>query len=136
MSARNRRLPRHLSWPLRPNDVRAALGVGPAAAVDLAFDDRPWKDGTLLHVAWVPALDSGLDPLSCLRIRIAPTADAYRTAARLVMLGHAMPQFAAWTAAARATSGGWGLSAHSRSWRLAGRGVQHRDDERPYPEAG
>ncbi|MGW6982988.1 hypothetical protein ACWGE1_26715 [Streptomyces sp. NPDC054932] len=138
MSARNRRLPRDLSWPLSPTDIRTALGTGETIAVDLRFDDRTWSDGTLLHVEWIPPLSSnygtGIDPglWNTVRIHIAPIADIRRGIARLALLRHALPELAAWTYAARSAPEGWALSSHSRSWRFEDRSIAHRDDHEPY----
>ncbi|MFI5529829.1 hypothetical protein ACIA8O_14945 [Kitasatospora sp. NPDC051853] len=142
MSARNHRLPRHLTWPLRPRDVRIALGIGPEADLDLSFDDRPWRDGTLLHAEWLPPRPSnygtGTDPASWngLRFRIAPTTTAvsHENGLRVVLIHHAIPQLGAWATAALSAPEGWTLSAHSRSWRFTEKHVQYRDDLRPYPE--
>ncbi|MGW6912890.1 hypothetical protein ACWGB8_03550 [Kitasatospora sp. NPDC054939] len=141
MSARNRRLPRDLSWPLSPTDIhRRGLGAGWAIPVDLRFDVRPWSDGTLLHVEWIPPVSSnygtGTHPglWNSIRIHIAPIADARRGRARLALLAHALPGLAAWTEAARCAPEGWALSSHSRSWRFEGRYVCHRDDHEPYQE--
>ncbi|MFD5617574.1 hypothetical protein [Streptomyces yangpuensis] len=138
MSARNRHLPRDLSWPLSPNDIRTALGAAEMPAVNLQFDDRPWSDGTLLHAEWIPPLSSnhgtGTDPglWNSVRIRIAPITDARRGVARLALLRHALPELAAWTGSARRAPEGWTLSRHSRSWRYEGRAIAHRDDHQPY----
>ncbi len=63
MPARNRRLPRHLSWPLTTTDIRSALGVEEADSVRLYFGGRLAEDGTVLYVQWVPPV-TGPRPVS------------------------------------------------------------------------
>lgn len=138
MPARNRRLPRHLSWPLTASDVRAALGEQAAGTVALHFDERPHEDGTLLRVEWIPHIasnyGSGLHP-SCwnsVRVRVAPLPAAQRATARRVLKAHALDELVAWVEAARSAPEGWALSRRSRSWRPAENATVHRDDEQPY----
>ncbi|MGW7445150.1 hypothetical protein [Kitasatospora sp. NPDC054795] len=138
MPARNRRLPRDLSWPLTPTDIRAVLGAQEAEAAHLEFGNRPWEDGTALHVEWVPGLSAdhggGIRPRwwSPVRIGVAPLPASERAAARHVLRQSALPELAAWIDAARRAPQTWTLSRHSRSWRPEGSGTAHRDDLRPY----
>ncbi|GAA2744268.1 hypothetical protein [Kitasatospora cinereorecta] len=135
MPARNRRLPRDLSWPLTPTDLRAVPGAEDA---DLWFNNRPSDDGTLLHAEWIPPIRSnygvGLHPSvwSTVRIRISPLPGTERAHARSVLRSHALPELAAWIAAARRAPEAWILSRHSRSWRLTGGTTTHREDHQPY----
>ncbi|MFJ1756124.1 hypothetical protein [Kitasatospora sp. NPDC088134] len=138
MPARNRGLPRDLSWPLTPGDLRAALGEGEPDAVDLTFDGRCWDDGTLLHAEWVPPISSnhggGIHPVlwSSVRVSVAPLPAARRALARRVLRQHALPDLAAWIGALRSAPEARTLSRRSRSWRLVGDAVAHRDDGRAY----
>ncbi|WP_407913995.1 hypothetical protein [Kitasatospora sp. NE20-6] len=138
MPARNRRLPRHLSWPLTPTDIRTALGDRLAEVDEVHFDDRPWDDGTLLHVAFTPVVPSnhgnGIHPDRWLRIQVsvAPLPAADRAAARHVLQQHALAELRAWIDGARRAPEAWTLTRHSRSWCLAGSSAAHRDDGRPY----
>ncbi|WP_159025022.1 hypothetical protein [Streptomyces sp. CB01373] len=138
MPARNRRLPRSLSWPLTTSDIRAALGEQMADAVDLSFDDRPHDDGTLLHVEWVPPISSnygnGVHPAwwNSMRIGAAPLPATERATARRALQQHALAELAAWISAARRAPEGWTLTRRSRSWRLTGSTTAYRDDGQPY----
>jgi hypothetical protein len=58
MSARNRRLPRHLSWPSTTSDISDALGLHMTRIGNLGFRGDPSNDGTLLRVGWVPPVTS------------------------------------------------------------------------------
>ncbi|MFE7526496.1 hypothetical protein ACFU7Y_12305 [Kitasatospora sp. NPDC057542] len=138
MPARNHRLPRDLAWPLTPTDIRTVLGAHETDAADLDFDNRPWEDGTALHVEWVPRLSSnyggGIHPTwwCTVRIRVAPLPAADRAAARHILRQNALPELAAWISAARHAPEPWTLSRHSRSWRPEGSSTAHRDDQQPY----
>ncbi len=138
MPARNRRLPRGLSWPLTPTDIRTVLGAQEADAVDLDFGDRLWGDGTALHAEWVPPISAnyggGIHPSwwCTVRVRIAPLPATERAAARHVLREIAVPELAAWISATRHAPEAWTLSRHSRSWRPEGSTTAYRDDLRPY----
>ncbi|WP_045696133.1 hypothetical protein [Streptomyces rubellomurinus] len=138
MSARNRRLPRDLAWPLTLTDIRTAIGPEEAAAAGVDFGARPWGDGTALHVEWVPRLPAnyggGIHPAwwNTVRIGVSPLPAGERAAARRVLRESALPELAEWIGAARRESETWRLSRHSRSWRPEGEGAVHRDDGRPY----
>ncbi|MFE0653382.1 hypothetical protein ACFVZH_32915 [Streptomyces sp. NPDC059534] len=138
MPARNRRLPRDLSWPLTTSDIRAALGEQVTSAADLGFDERPHDDGTLLHVEWIPPISSnygnGIHPTlwSSVRIRVAPLPATERAAARYALRQRALPELAAWIGAAQRAPEGWTLTWHSRSWRLVPGATAYRDDYQPY----
>ncbi|MGW1274181.1 hypothetical protein ACWD5A_37000, partial [Streptomyces sp. NPDC002491] len=86
MPARNRRLPRDMSWPLTASDIRAALGEQVADAADVGFGDQARSDGTLLHVEWTPPISSnygsGIHPAlwNSIRIRVMPLPSTERAA--------------------------------------------------------
>ncbi|MDQ0964312.1 hypothetical protein QFZ66_008190 [Streptomyces sp. B4I13] len=136
--ARNRRLPRDLSWPLTPSDIRAALGEQVADAADVSFVDQPRGDGTLLHVEWIPPISSnygsGIHPALwySVSIRVAPLPSTERAAARSILREHALPELAAWIRAAQRAPEAWTLTRHSRSWRTAGSTAVCTDDRQPY----
>ncbi|MER7581228.1 hypothetical protein [Kitasatospora sp. NPDC097691] len=138
MPSRNRRLPRGLSWPLTPTDIRTVLREQKTDTVDLDFADRPCDDGTLLHAEWLPPLSSnygcGIHPSlwSSVRIRVTPLPSTRRAAAREALRQQALPELAAWIDAAERAPEAWTLTRHSRSWRLVGGTTDHRDDGRPY----
>lgn len=138
MPARNRRLPRDLSWPLTTSDIRAALGEQVADAADVGFVDQPRSDGTLLHVEWIPPISSnygsGIHPALwySVRVRVAPLPSTERAAARGILREHALPELAAWISAAQRAPVGWTLTRRSRSWRTAGSTAIHTDDWQPY----
>ncbi|AVV47138.1 hypothetical protein PYK79_19245 [Streptomyces sp. ID05-04B] len=138
MPARNRRLPRDLSWPLTTSDIRAALGEQGADVADVRFVDQPRSDGTLLEVEWIPPISSnygsGIHPsLWCsVSIRVAPLPSTGRAAARGILREHALPELAAWISAARRAPEAWTLTRRSRSWRTAGSTAICTDDRQPY----
>ncbi|MEV6205680.1 hypothetical protein [Kitasatospora sp. NPDC051914] len=138
MPARNRRLPRHLSWPLTPTDLREALGGEPVAPDAVSFDGHPWGDGTLLQVTWLPPTSSnygqGIHPglWNTLQIAVAPLPAGERAAARELLRGRVLPELRAWIANARQAPEGWKLSPHSRSWRIEDGTVTRGEDGQPY----
>ncbi|MFE9171367.1 hypothetical protein ACFYNZ_17895 [Streptomyces kebangsaanensis] len=142
MPARNRRLPRHLSWPLTPTDIRDALGEQEAEAAELSFADQLVEDGTLLYVWWIPPRVSnygnGFHPSLwySVQITVCPLPATERAAARHTLRQHALPELRAWIDTARQAPESWTLTEHWRSWRLTGGGaaVVHSDDWKPYPD--
>lgn len=138
MPSRNRRLPHDLSWPLTLTDIRTALGEQESALTHPDFVDRPYGDGTVLHVEWGPPHSSnygnGIHPglWSSVHVHIGPLPAAERAAARQALREHALPELVAWIGAARRASQGWALTRHSRSWRVTGSATVHRDDWKPY----
>ncbi|WP_329561097.1 hypothetical protein [Kitasatospora sp. NBC_01266] len=138
MPARNRRLPRHLSWPLTRTDVQTALGERFAEVDELSFGGHPWGDGTLLHVGWTPVVranyGSGVHPSRWCRIHVSvcPLPAADRAAARRALQEHVLAELGAWIDNARHAPETWTLTWHSRSWRLVAGAAAHRDDRQPY----
>ncbi|MFD0568106.1 hypothetical protein ACFQ0T_00935 [Kitasatospora gansuensis] len=132
MPARNRRLPRHLSWPLTSSDLDAALGERMPRVERLYFADRPHGDGTVLSIQWYgvtvhPTLRSKLS------LTVFPVPAAERAAARQVLLRSGLPEVTAWADRAVAAPETWREATHYRHWRLAADGaVAHRDDFDPY----
>ncbi|KQV13957.1 MULTISPECIES: hypothetical protein [unclassified Kitasatospora] len=132
MPARNRRLPRHLSWPLTPSDLDAALGERMTRVERLYFSDRPHEDGSLLGIQWYgvnvhPTLRSRLS------LTVGPLPATERAAARQILVRTCLPEVAAWIDEMVAASETWRQAGHYRHWRLAGdSGVTHRDDFDPY----
>ncbi|MGX4733686.1 hypothetical protein [Kitasatospora griseola] len=137
MPARNRLLPRGLSWPLTPTDIRSALVEEDGTTVPLDFGRIAREDGVLLTVEWVPQIrgnyGGGIHPIwweTC-RIRVAPLPSARRAAARQALRTEALPALAAWIAAARTAPEGWRSAGHCRSWRVVdGGAVMWLDDGR------
>ncbi|MFJ9518526.1 hypothetical protein ACIRPK_09705 [Kitasatospora sp. NPDC101801] len=131
MPARNRRLPSHLSWPLTPSDLDAALGERMARVEELYFGSRPAEDGSLLSVRWY-----GMTVHPSLRQRLSmtvvPLPAAERAVARQVLVQCCLPEVAAWIDRAVAAPETWRQAGHHRHWRPAGAGVTHRDDFDPY----
>ncbi|MFF9815103.1 hypothetical protein [Streptomyces sp. NPDC014006] len=138
MPSRNRRLPRELSWPLTPTDIRSVLGEQESDLTHLNFWYRPHGDGTLLHAEWYPPLSSNYgngthpDLWSSVQIDVCPLPATERAGARPLLRQHALPELVNWIAAARRAPETWALAPHSRSWRLAGGTTVHRDDWQPY----
>ncbi|MFF0391104.1 hypothetical protein ACFYS8_20810 [Kitasatospora sp. NPDC004615] len=138
MPARNRRLPRHLSWPLTSTDVCSALGETPSNALMLHFDNVPRTDGTLLRASWMPPIGSnygtGLCPdmWSSVWITIATVPSGERAAARRILREQALPALREWVDKARHGSEAWALSRHSISWRLVDQSLHLSRDQQPY----
>ncbi|SOB85774.1 hypothetical protein [Streptomyces sp. 1331.2] len=142
MPARNRRLPRHLSWPLTPTDLRTVLGETLMDEVHLCFDEPPQHDGTLLRATWNPSITSNYGynrfPAEQSRVRIAitPLPAGERAHARGLLREQALPELREWLDRARRAPEWWVLTRHSVSWRVTGQEVARREDYQPYPQAG
>ncbi|MFD7640845.1 hypothetical protein ACFV4P_09330 [Kitasatospora sp. NPDC059795] len=155
MPARNRMLPRGLSWPLTSTDIRSVLGEGEGeaegegagegegegaregdASVDVTFWWLARGDGELLAVEWLPERRGnygGTHPhlWETFKIWVSPLPSARRAAARQALRAEALPALAAWIAAARNAPEGWRAARHSRSWRVGDDGsVTWLDDRR------
>jgi hypothetical protein len=134
MPARNRRLPRHLAWPLTTTDMGAALGPRMAHVSAAWFRARPSDDGTLLRVEWVPALVSnygiGRKPAHMLGLQITvyPLTALDRAAARVVLQQGALPELDTWICAALQASESWLQAWHNRRWQLADGRLTHHDE--------
>ncbi len=138
MPARNRRLPRHLSWPLTTTDICSALDEPLSRTLHLDFDSVPWTDGTLLRARWVPPTGSnygtGLHPdwWSSVWITVGPLPSGERATAHRILHDQAFPELRAWVGRARNGSEAWALSRHSIAWRLDGQSLHLSRDQRPY----
>ncbi|MEV7599052.1 hypothetical protein AB0O91_16880 [Kitasatospora sp. NPDC089797] len=138
MPARNRRLPRDLSWPLTPTDLREGLGAQEAEAADVYFGELPSDDGFVLLARWEPQPSSnyshsGVRPAwwSPVRIVVAPVPAAERAATRRALRQDALPRLAAWITAARRAPEGWRMAPHDCSWGFRDGAVLHRGDGPP-----
>ncbi|MFJ5921267.1 hypothetical protein ACIQF6_01540 [Kitasatospora sp. NPDC092948] len=138
MPARNRRLPRHLSWPLSSTDICSVLGETPSDALRLSFADLPGADGTVLQATWMPSTGSnygtGLPPdwWSSVWIAVAPVPSGERVSARRTLRELALPGLREWVDGARHGSEAWALSRHRVSWRIVDRALQLSRDQQPY----
>ncbi|KDN87065.1 hypothetical protein [Kitasatospora cheerisanensis] len=138
MPARNRRLPRHLSWPLTSTDLASGLGEAPSDALQFDFGSLAPTDGTLLTASWTPPLGSnygnGPHPRwwSSVWILVAPVPSGERAAARKLLREQALPGLRQWIDEARTGSEAWALSRHTISWKLPGRRLHLSHDGQPY----
>ncbi|MCX4682749.1 hypothetical protein OG401_00220 [Kitasatospora purpeofusca] len=138
MPARNRRLPRHLSWPLTTTDICSTLGETPSNALQLSFGSHSSTDGPLLQARWKPPIGSnygnGLHPnwWSSVWISVSPLPNGERAAARQVLREQALPELRQWVDNARTGSEAWALSRHSISWNLTSQALHVSHDEQPY----
>ncbi|MFE2347951.1 hypothetical protein ACFVT9_29015 [Kitasatospora cineracea] len=138
MPARNRRLPRHLSWPLTSTDISSDLGEAPSDALQLSFGNFGPPDRTLLTAYWRPPVGSnygnGLHPRwwSSVWILVAPVPSGERADARQILRERALPDLRQWIDNARTGSQAWALSRHSISWKLTSQALHVSHDERPY----
>ena len=133
MSARNRRLPRHLSWPLTTSDISDALGPHMPQIGSLWFRDNPSNDGTLLRVGWVPPVTSSYGTampahMQGLQISVFPLGTADRAAARAILRREAMPQLDEWISQALQAPETWLLTRHGRHWQLINGHLTHHDE--------
>jgi hypothetical protein len=135
MSARNRRLPRHLSWPLTTSDISDALGPHMAQIGHLWFRDKPSVDGALLRVGWVPpvtfsyGIGTGMPAyMQGIQIRVSPLETTDRAAARTILRQEAMPQLDEWITEALQARETWLLTRHGRYWQLINGHLTHHDE--------
>ena len=134
MPARDRKLPRHLSWPLTTTDIGDALGPHLSRVGKVWFGTVPNADGTLLRVEWVPALTSnygGRLPahMQGFQIKVLPTRATERAGARATLRQGALPSLDTWIAQALDASDTWLRTRHQRRWRLANGFLTHHDDD-------
>ncbi|WP_329136421.1 hypothetical protein OG552_24660 [Streptomyces sp. NBC_01476] len=133
MPARERRLPRHLAWPLTATDVRACLGPLMAQVTELRFLAGPGAGTLVLRAEWI-APDPfnhgrGTHPETVgFRIDVLPVEAAGRAAARAVLQARALPQLHAWVTEALAADETWRTARHHHCWRLDGGRLTHRDE--------
>ncbi|MGW4378455.1 hypothetical protein [Kitasatospora sp. NPDC004531] len=138
MPARNRKLPRGLSWPLTPTDIRSALGGADDAPPDVTFCRWQVDGGSeVLAVEWLPELRGNYgggrhsDLWETCQIWVYPLPSSRRAAAREALRAEALPALAVWTAAARTAPEGWRTVRRRRAWRVAEDGaVSWTDDPR------
>jgi hypothetical protein len=135
MSARNRRLPRHLSWPLTTSDISDALGPHMTQIGNLGFRDKPSNDGTLLRVGWVPPVTPSYGRgtampahMQGLQIRVYPVAAADRAAARTTLRQEALPQLDEWITQALQAPETWLMTRHGQDWQLINGKLAHHDE--------
>jgi hypothetical protein len=135
MSARNRRLPRHLSWPLTTSDISDALGPHMPQIGSLWFRDNPSNDGTLLRVGWVPPVTSSYGVgtgmpahMQGLQIMVLPLGAADRAAARTILRREALPQLDEWITQALQAPETWLLTRRGRHWQLINGHLAHHDE--------
>ncbi|MFD8756461.1 hypothetical protein ACFV0O_36615 [Kitasatospora sp. NPDC059577] len=139
MPARNRHLPRGLSWPLTPADIRAVLGVEETGGYTVDFYDHPLSGGILLQATWNPPRFSNYgyagrpSPRRIVAVGVAPLPAIGRADARLALRQDALPELAAWIDSVQHAPETWILTGRRRFWRLAGNSTVRRDDRQPYP---
>ncbi|MYX73923.1 hypothetical protein [Streptomyces sp. SID3915] len=133
MSARNRRLPRHRSWPLTATDVNECLGSFMSHVTDLQFLTGHDSGTIVLGAAWVAPdphnYGHGVHPDAVgFRVDVHPIDAADRAATRAVLRAHALPQLHAWIAQGVAADDTWQLTPHRHYWRLTDGHLTHRDE--------
>jgi hypothetical protein len=132
MPARNRHLPRHLSWPLTTTDVNDALGTHLIHVVGLRFLTRNGS-GTMLGVEWVAPEPfnhgRGTHPNAVgFHIDVIPIASGERAAARAVLQARALPQLHEWITHALAADETWLQERHRRYWKVVEGHLTHYDE--------
>ncbi|MFC9398138.1 hypothetical protein ACFTWS_34030 [Streptomyces sp. NPDC057027] len=133
MSARNRRLPRHLAWSLTTTDIDECLGPHMTRVTDLRFLAGHDSGTIVLGAAWVAPnrhnYGRGIHPESVgFRIDVHPVGAADRAAIRAVLRAQALPQLHEWVTQAIAADGTWQLTDHQHYWRLSDGHLTHRDE--------
>ncbi|MFY4719208.1 hypothetical protein [Streptomyces sp. LaBMicrA B280] len=133
MPARDRRLPRHRSWPLTATDIDACLGPHRSRVTDLRFLTGQDSGTIVLGAAWVAPAPRGYgrgrhpDTVG-FRVDVHPVDATGRAAVRAVLRAHALPQLHAWITRAIAADETWRLTDHQHYWRLADGHLTHRDE--------
>jgi hypothetical protein len=134
MSARNRRLARHLAWPLTTTDINECLGPHMTHVRDLQFLTGHGSATIVLGAQWVAPLSRtygrGIHPDSVgIFIDIHPVDATARAAARAVLRTRALPQLHEWVTRAIAADETWRLTPHRHYWRLTDGHLTHGDEE-------
>ncbi len=137
MSARNRRLPRHLAWPLTATDVHDALGHLTDELRTVRFltglgADRS-EPPVVLGVTWLAPRPGnhggGVHPDSVgFHIDLWPVGSSDRGSARTLLRVHALPQLHEWITRARRADDTWRRTTHRHSWHLADGHLSRSDD--------
>nr|WP_189786085.1 hypothetical protein [Streptomyces capitiformicae] len=132
MPSRNRRLPRHRSWPLTATDISEALDDQMAHVSDVSFLTGHSEEGYVLGIEWTAAqpfnYGRGIHPdASGFRIDVLPVPAADRADARTALRTYALPQLGEWINQALAAPETWRSSDHRRYWRLADGLLTHHD---------
>ncbi|OIJ68234.1 hypothetical protein [Streptomyces mangrovisoli] len=133
MTARNRRLPRHRSWPLTRADLGEGLGGCLSRVTDLRFLEGDDSGTIVLGAEWIaPAPTSygrGVHPdMVGFRVDVHPVATADRAATRVILRERALPRLRAWIAGADEATETWLLTPHRRLWRLVDGRLVCEDD--------
>ncbi|MFF4895179.1 hypothetical protein [Streptomyces sp. NPDC001068] len=133
MSARHRRLPRHLAWPLNTTDIRECLGDCMAQVTDLRFLAGQDSGDLVLGAEWIAPIrrsyGRGTHPdMIGFRVDVHPVDAARRAATRAVLLARALPQLHTWITRAIAADETWKLTPHQHRWRLADGHLTHHDE--------
>ncbi|WP_329029188.1 hypothetical protein [Streptomyces sp. NBC_01423] len=124
MSARNRRLPRHLAWPLTSTDISECLGPRMTRVKDLAFLSGHDSGTIVLGVTWLAPnpqnYGRGVHPdMVGLHIGVHPVDATERAATRAVLRAQVLPQLREWVTRAIAADETWQLTDHEYYWRMA-----------------
>ncbi|MCX4741258.1 hypothetical protein [Streptomyces antibioticus] len=134
MPARNRRLPRHLSWPLTTTDITECLGPYMSRVTDLCFVSGHGSETILLGASWTAPFSRnygrGIHPDSVgFYIDVHPVAATRRAAVRALLRTQALPQLHEWVARACAADETWRLAPHRHYWRLTDGLLTHHDED-------
>ncbi|MEV5178032.1 hypothetical protein AB0L10_45195 [Streptomyces flaveolus] len=133
MPARDRRLPRHLAWPLTTADIDECLGPRMSRVSHLRFLTGHDSGTIVLGAAWTAPHPRnhghGIHPDSVgFRIDVHPVDATERVATRAVLRARALPQLRERITRAIAADETWRLTAHQHYWRLADGRLTHRDE--------
>ncbi|GAA3001206.1 hypothetical protein JCM13580A_17040 [Streptomyces drozdowiczii] len=124
MSARNRRLPRHLAWPLTTTDISECLGPRMTRVRDLMFLSGHDSGPLVLGVTWLAPsrrnYGRGVHPdLVGFHIDVHPVAATERSATRAVLRAQVLPQLREWVMRAITADETWQLTDHAYYWRMS-----------------
>ncbi|MFJ5848504.1 hypothetical protein [Streptomyces sp. NPDC092903] len=133
MSARNRRLPRHLAWPLTTTDINECLGDFMTRVTDLRFLTGHDSGTIVLGAEWIAPIPRnygrGTHPDTVgFGIDVHPVDAAERAAIRAVLRARALPRLHAWITEAAGADETWKSAPHRHLWRLDHGRLTHHDE--------
>jgi hypothetical protein len=118
--ARNRRLPRHLAWPLTSTDLVEVLGDQYASVTWLRFMENSAEN--VLAVEWVPdrRFNYGHGSFPSLRVDVHAVKAAERRSVRAALRAQALPELRDWIEHAVGAPPTWQEARHYRYWTWTG----------------
>ncbi|MBJ7905089.1 hypothetical protein IF655_17505 [Streptomyces sp. DSM 110735] len=133
MSARNRRLPRGLAWPLTTTDITEHLGPLMSEVRDLDFLTGPAGGTIVLSASWTAPLPRtygrSIHPDSVgFSLYVHPVPTPQRATTRPLLRTQALPQLHTWITQSLTATETWRLTPHQRYWHLTDGRLTHVDE--------